>query len=107
MKPTLKAPEIQLSKLEYDEPLSKFAFKFNLRRYSKVTDGHDRVTLMSMLDLFYVPGILQPDYSFSPSGTYTTPEHGDHQATLDFIGKLPFVATPEAGAYTRPLPSSF
>ena len=34
IKPTLKAPGIKLLKLEYDNPLSKFAFKINLRRYS-------------------------------------------------------------------------
>jgi len=33
IKPTLKAPEIKLLKLEYDKPLSNFAFKFNLCRY--------------------------------------------------------------------------
>jgi len=34
MKSMLKAPGIKRLKLEYDEPLSNFAFKFNLRRYS-------------------------------------------------------------------------
>ena len=34
IKPTLKSPEIKLLKLKYDKPLSNFAFKFNLRRYS-------------------------------------------------------------------------
>jgi hypothetical protein len=33
IKPTLKAPGIKLLKLKYDISLSKFAFKFNLRRY--------------------------------------------------------------------------
>ena len=33
--PTLKAPGINLLKLKYDKPLSKFDFKFNLRRYSQ------------------------------------------------------------------------
>ncbi len=36
IKPTLKAPGTKRLKLEYDEPLSNFAFKFNLRRYSPV-----------------------------------------------------------------------
>ena len=35
VKPTLKAPGIKLLKLKYDTPLSNFAFKFKLRRYSK------------------------------------------------------------------------
>ena len=33
MKPTLKAPGSERLKLKCDEPLSNFAFKFNLRRY--------------------------------------------------------------------------
>ena len=36
IKPMLKAPETHLLKLRYDEPLSKFAFKLNLRRYNEV-----------------------------------------------------------------------
>ena len=33
-KPTLKAPGTERLKLKSDEPLSNFAFKFNLRRYT-------------------------------------------------------------------------
>jgi len=33
MTPKLKAPGIMFFKLKYDEPLSNFAFEFNLRRY--------------------------------------------------------------------------
>jgi len=36
VKPTLKAPGTKRLKPKYDEPLSKFAFKFNLRRYNEV-----------------------------------------------------------------------
>jgi hypothetical protein len=35
IKPTLKAPGAKRLKLNCDEPLSNFAFNFNLRRYSK------------------------------------------------------------------------
>ena len=34
VKPALKAPGIKRLKLEFDEPLSNFAFKFNLRCFS-------------------------------------------------------------------------
>ena len=34
IKPTLKAPGTNPLKLQYDEPLSNFAFKFNLHRYT-------------------------------------------------------------------------
>jgi len=37
IKPTLKAPGTRRLRLNYDELLSSFAFKFNLRRYSKGT----------------------------------------------------------------------
>jgi len=39
MKPTLKAPGTKRLKLKYDVPLSNFAFKFNLRRYSKAAES--------------------------------------------------------------------
>ena len=35
IKPTLKAPGTERLRLKYGEPLSNFAFKFNLRRYTK------------------------------------------------------------------------
>ena len=38
MKPVLKAPGTMLLKLRYDEPLSNFAFNFNLRRYISAGD---------------------------------------------------------------------
>jgi hypothetical protein len=34
----LKAPATMRLKLKYDEPLSNFAFKFNLRRHSVVIE---------------------------------------------------------------------
>jgi hypothetical protein len=34
MKPMFKAPGIMRLKLEYDDLLSSFAFKFNLRRFN-------------------------------------------------------------------------
>jgi hypothetical protein len=35
IKSTLKAPGAKRLKLKYDEPLAKFAFNFNLRRYNR------------------------------------------------------------------------
>jgi len=42
IKPTLKAPEIKLLKLECDDLRLNFAFKFNLRRYIKMIEMHRR-----------------------------------------------------------------
>ena len=50
VKPTLKAPGIELSKLKYDESLTTFAFKFNLRRYK--------------WDKYIVPQSLKPGLNF-------------------------------------------
>jgi hypothetical protein len=36
MDPVLKVPGSKRLKLQYDEPPSNFALKFNLRRYAKV-----------------------------------------------------------------------
>jgi len=38
MKPALKAPGTNSLKLNYDEPLSNFAFNCNLRRYTMVSE---------------------------------------------------------------------
>jgi len=43
IKPTLKAPGTKRLKLKSDEPLLKFAFSFNLRRYSQVHSRTFRV----------------------------------------------------------------
>ena len=45
IKPALKAPGTTRLKLAYDKLLSKFDFKFNLRRYTKVPLPQD-VTLI-------------------------------------------------------------
>jgi hypothetical protein len=42
MKPTLKAPGAKRLKLENDETISSFGFKFNLRRYSVMTARSSR-----------------------------------------------------------------
>jgi hypothetical protein len=42
IKPMLKAPGIKLLQLKYHRPLSKFAFKFNLRCYSQVVAAAQR-----------------------------------------------------------------
>jgi len=62
IKPALEAPRSKRLTLEYDELLSSFAFKFNLRRYTKCL-GAARVLVtphgfQSMLYLFLPPRAL-------------------------------------------------
>jgi hypothetical protein len=47
----LKAPGTKLLRLEYDEQLSDFAFKFNLRRYNQemLGDYHAALTMIKLL----------------------------------------------------------
>lgn len=61
----------------------------------RVTDAHDRRTLMSILDVFYCPAILQDGYSFSPSGVYFAPPTGSMDSYVSYIRQLPILADPE------------
>jgi len=46
--PTLTAPGTRRLELKYDEPLSHFGFKFNLRRYSEGDAVQSPLQLMTM-----------------------------------------------------------
>ncbi|GFR44543.1 hypothetical protein Agub_g5814 [Astrephomene gubernaculifera] len=61
----------------------------------RVTDAHDRRTLMSILDIFYCAGALQEGYAFSPSGRYYAPPEGPVESYLAYIRGLPILADPE------------
>ena len=39
----------------------------------RVTDSHDRRTLMSILDVVYTASAFDDDYRYSPSGLYFAP----------------------------------
>ena len=82
---------------EYDEvPWETLLYTAGECNYGgKVTDGHDRVTVMSALRLFYDPKILDDEYAFSPSGIYRAPPHGEYQSYLDYVNTLPLIASPE------------
>lgn len=45
----------------------------------KVTDAHDRHTLMTVLTGYYTPAVLTEGYSLSPSNIYCVPRHTDHK----------------------------
>ncbi|XP_073386521.1 uncharacterized protein [Physcomitrium patens] len=61
----------------------------------RVTDGHDRRTLLSILAVIYHPEILEHEYRLSPSGIYYVPEDCEWQDYVDHIKKFPLIATPE------------
>ncbi|XP_010215324.1 PREDICTED: dynein heavy chain 12, axonemal [Tinamus guttatus] len=62
----------------------------------RVTDDWDRRLLLTMLDDFYNPDIIEnPRYTFSPSGNYYAPPKGTYEDYIEFIKNLPFSQQPE------------
>uniref|UniRef100_A0A8C3L4M3 Dynein axonemal heavy chain 12 n=1 Tax=Chrysolophus pictus TaxID=9089 RepID=A0A8C3L4M3_CHRPC len=62
----------------------------------RVTDDWDRRLLLTMLDDFYNPEIIEnPRYTFSPSGNYYAPPKGTYEDYIEFIKSLPFSQHPE------------
>jgi len=66
IKPTLKSPGTQRLKLKYDVPLSKIAFKFNLRRYIKEFFVEDELVV---LILERMKGTTLLDYVLAGGGS--------------------------------------
>jgi hypothetical protein len=94
MKPTLKPPGTKRLKLIHDEPLSKFAFKFNLRRYILVL-------LLRLRQSCDHPLMLKEAKTggYGRDGDGESPSYEELLLTLgaDRMKKM------EAWAYTRPL----
>jgi dynein heavy chain len=61
----------------------------------RVTDMQDRRAIVVILRDYYTPKILDPEYKFSTSGTYFSPEPGNLQQCFDFIRSMPMSTTPE------------
>jgi len=91
IKPTMKAPGTQALKLQYHKLLSTFAFKFNLRRYSKVgairVEAVRRLAELTTLTVAHLHALAMSLAA------------GDVEDGYDWPGA-------EAGAYTRSLLNS-
>ena len=61
----------------------------------RVTDDQDRRCLMSILNKYYTPQVLDDEYTFTPSGTYRAPPAGTYQSFVEYIRGLPFAEAPE------------
>ncbi|KAJ7290925.1 hypothetical protein O6H91_Y290900 [Diphasiastrum complanatum] len=61
----------------------------------RVTDTHDRRTLMCLLSVLYIPKILDDSYWFSPSGIYCAPPDCQYQDYIEHIKQFPVTASPE------------
>jgi len=62
----------------------------------RVTDDWDIRTLANLLADFINPNVVNPDYRFSPSGTYRSIDATDKKGYLDYLTALPVNASPEA-----------
>jgi dynein heavy chain len=62
----------------------------------RVTDAHDRRTLVSILSVIYQPNILHDSYRLSNSGAYLVPEDCEYQEYIEHIKRFPLIAMPEA-----------
>ncbi|KAI5054865.1 hypothetical protein GOP47_0030010 [Adiantum capillus-veneris] len=61
----------------------------------RVTDAHDRRTLMCLLGVIYAPRILEESYKFSNSNAYAAPQDGSYPDFIDRIRQFPLIAAPE------------
>nr|8GLV_Kg Chain Kg, DHC_N2 domain-containing protein [Chlamydomonas reinhardtii] len=61
----------------------------------KVTDSHDRHTLMTVLATYYTHTIHEPGYRFSTSGTYYPPAYTSYKGYMEYINGLPLISQPE------------
>ena len=61
----------------------------------QVTDAHDRHTLMTVLQTYYDPTMLEAGHALSPSGVYQSLDLPNHKAYMDYIAGLPITASPD------------
>uniref|UniRef100_A0A8C3T029 Dynein axonemal heavy chain 12 n=1 Tax=Chelydra serpentina TaxID=8475 RepID=A0A8C3T029_CHESE len=90
--------QLQLFINEYDHvPFEAISYLTGECNYGgRVTDDWDRRLLMTMLDDFYNPDIVEnPRFTFSPSGNYYAPPKGTYEDYIEFIKNLPFSQQPE------------
>lgn len=50
---------------------------------------------MTVLMTYFTVSILNPNYKFSPSGTYYAPAQTEYKGYLEYINTLPLIAQPE------------
>lgn len=60
-----------------------------------MTDGKDRVTLMCLLESYFVEEIFTEGFKFSESGTYYAPPTGEVEDYIDYCKSLPQFPAPE------------
>ena len=92
--------QLQMFVNEQDEvPLKALRYLIGECNYGgRVTDDHDRKTLLSILQIFFTPRIYADEgYTFTAEDTYHARAcaDGDYQGALGYIRNLPVIATPD------------
>uniref|UniRef100_S4RYH4 Uncharacterized protein n=1 Tax=Petromyzon marinus TaxID=7757 RepID=S4RYH4_PETMA len=90
--------QLQLFVTEYEHvPFEAISYLTGECNYGgRVTDDWDRRCLLTVLQDFYSPQLLEDaHYNFSPSGLYRAPPRGTYEDCIEFIKKLPFAQQPE------------
>ena len=83
-----------------DVPLKALVYLVGECNYGgRVTDGHDRRTLMTILTdedggPFHV-NVMDDAYAFSPSKNFFAPPEGDYESYLEYFKSLPIAVEPE------------
>ncbi|CAK9228319.1 unnamed protein product [Sphagnum troendelagicum] len=91
--------QLQSFLLEFPDsvPFKAFVYLTGECNYGgRVTDAHDRRTLVSILSVIYQPNILHDSYSLSNSGAYLVPKDCEYQDYIEHIKRFPLIAMPEA-----------
>jgi dynein heavy chain len=61
----------------------------------RVTDDWDQRCLRTVLKSFFAPKTLEPEYTYSPSGTYYAPDADTLQTYREYVDNLPYSDNPE------------
>ena len=88
---------------EYAEPpLEALTYLTGECNYGgRVTDDLDRRLIISLLNIFYCPEVIDDDnYRFSSSGEYFAPPKGSYQDYVQYIRSLPLIPHPEVCSFT-------
>ena len=94
----ISVKQLQMFLNEYDEvPYKALAYLTGECNYGgRVTDDKDRRLLISVMDRFYTPEVVNDDsFTFSPSGDYYAPVDGQYESYLEYIRSLPLIPNPE------------
>jgi len=94
----ISVKQLQMFLNEYSEvPYKALKYLTGECNYGgRVTDDKDRRLLLSVMNRFYTPEVVDDDkFVFSPSGDYFAPVEGPYESYLDYVRSLPLIPNPE------------